>query len=258
MLPEFHIGPLVFQSFAVAQMYAVAATAYVFWLQGKRAPSLKSAGWKTAAVVGAAALFGLTGTTLWGVWRPEVLGEYVSAPDAFALSSQWIFMGLLSALLGAALALKLVRTPVLKGLDFLAPGLALGHAIQRVGCFLSGDGCYGPPTDLPWGVAFPHGTVPTTAEVHPTMLYETALMLGIFALLWKLRDRMPSGGTFALFLTLIGFACFLTQFLLPGPALAFGLTEAQLSALIIAPAGLLLLSVLYRQRESSHVQALAA
>jgi phosphatidylglycerol:prolipoprotein diacylglycerol transferase len=257
MLPEFHIGPFTFQGFAVAQMYAVAATAYVVWLQWERDSSEGGTVWKTAAVVGSAALFGLAGTRLWDAWRPVVLGGLVSDPRALAWSSQWIFAGLLSALAGAALVLKMTRVPLLKGLDFLAPGLALGHAIQRVGCFLSGDGCYGPPTDLPWGIAFPHGTVPTSVPVHPTMLYEATLMLGIFALLWNLRARLPLGGAFALFLGLVGTGCFLTQFLLPGPALGFGLTEAQLTALLVAPAGGVLFFRL-RQRSEHRIATQAA
>ena len=54
--------------------------------------------------------------------------------------------------------------------------LALGYAIGRVGCQLSGDGDYGIESDLPWAMAYPDGTVPTTEEVHPTPIYETLAM----------------------------------------------------------------------------------
>ena len=56
----------------------------------------------------------------------------------------------------------------LRMFDVAAPALALGYAIGRVGCQLSGDGDYGRATDLPWGMAYPEGTVRTLQEVHPT------------------------------------------------------------------------------------------
>ena len=60
--------------------------------------------------------------------------------------------------------------------DAAAPPLAVGYAIGRVGCQLSGDGDYGTASDLPWAMAYPDGTVPTTEEVHPTPVYETLAM----------------------------------------------------------------------------------
>ena len=78
----------------------------------------------------------------------------------------------------------------LRMFDAAAPALALGYAIGRVGCQLSGDGDYGRATDLPWGMAYPEGTVRTLQEVHPTPIFET-LAMGLIALaLWNLRDRV--------------------------------------------------------------------
>ena len=54
--------------------------------------------------------------------------------------------------------------------------LALGYAIGRIGCQLSGDGDYGEAWDGPWAMAYPDGTVPTDEEVHPTPVYETLAM----------------------------------------------------------------------------------
>lgn len=58
---------------------------------------------------------------------------------------------------------------VLAGMS--AVPLSVAYGIGRLGCFLAGDGTYGRPTDLPWGMAFPNGVVPTTERVHPTGLY---------------------------------------------------------------------------------------
>src|SRR5436305_2042928 len=65
-------------------------------------------------------------------------------------------------------------------LDLAATPLALGYAIGRVGCQVSGDGDYGTPSDLPWAMSYPHGTVPTTERVHPTPVYES-LAMGLVA-----------------------------------------------------------------------------
>ena len=79
-------------------------------------------------------------------------------------------------------------------LDICAPALALGYAIGRIGCQVSGDGDYGKAWDGPWAMAYPNGTVPTTQTVHPTPIYET-LAMGLVA--WgcgALRDRVPARG----------------------------------------------------------------
>ena len=91
--------------------------------------------------------------------------------------------------------------------------LAIGYAIGRVGCQLSGDGDYGMHSDLPWAMAYPDGTVPTTDEVHPTPVYET-LAMGIVALvLWRLRDRFAPGVLFGLYLMIAGIERFLVEFI---------------------------------------------
>ena len=103
--------------------------------------------------------------------------------------------------------------------DALAPAarhrrvpLALGYAVGRIGCQLSGDGDYGEPWDGPWAMAYPDGTVPTTEEVHPTPIYE-ALAMGVVAfVLWRLRDRFRPGILFALYLVLAGLERFLVEF----------------------------------------------
>eukprot|EP00933_Yihiella_yeosuensis_P048500 TRINITY_DN44741_c0_g1_i1.p1 TRINITY_DN44741_c0_g1~~TRINITY_DN44741_c0_g1_i1.p1 ORF type:complete len:280 (-),score=37.99 TRINITY_DN44741_c0_g1_i1:91-930(-) len=67
-------------------------------------------------------------------------------------------------------------------LDIIAPLVPLGHAVGKWGCFLSGDGCYGPPAsrDLPWAMSFPNGLLPTREAVHPTPLYESFLSFVLF------------------------------------------------------------------------------
>lgn len=81
------------------------------------------------------------------------------------------------------------KVSMLELLDAGSPAGALGYGIGRIGCLLSGDGDYGIPTSLPWGMSFPHGLVPTTQRVHPTPIYELIVACFIAWLLWKLGAR---------------------------------------------------------------------
>lgn len=81
------------------------------------------------------------------------------------------------------------RLPVLDLFDLIAPILCLGHGIGKLGCFFAGDGCYGPPTEMPWGMSFPNGLIPTKEYVHPTPLYEFTWSCTVFAYLWMKRTQ---------------------------------------------------------------------
>jgi phosphatidylglycerol:prolipoprotein diacylglycerol transferase len=122
----------------------------------------------------------------------------------------------------------------------------VGYAIGRIGCLLSGDGDYGVPTTLPWGMSFPNGVVPTMERVHPTPLYEFFIWLAIAAFLWWLGKRAlngvrPGGEVFCGYLILTGAARFLIEFIRINPRSFFGLSNAQTASLISIVIGLLLL-----------------
>ncbi len=126
-------------------------------------------------------------------------------------------------------------------LDAAAPALAGAYALGRVGCFLAGDGCYGVPTDLPWGIAFPHGIDPTRVPVHPTMLYETLWNAPLAFLLFqwdkKRQGSLPTGTLFAAFLALHGFFRFANEELRTNNQYLWGLTQAQFISLLAVAVG---------------------
>lgn len=105
--------------------------------------------------------------------------------------------------------------PFLAVTDLLAPSVALGIAIGRIGCFLNGC-CFGLPTGLPWGCRFPDGSyagyVFPNAHIHPTQLYAVLYMLIIFAVL-LIIDRKPRamGIMSGWFLTFYGVARFINE-----------------------------------------------
>jgi len=141
------------------------------------------------------------------------------------------------------------RLPILDFLDACSPAASFGYAIGRIGCFLSGDGDYGKPTSLPWGMSFPNGVVPTTERVHPTPLYEFFIWCAIGALLWYLggkafKEHRSPGRIFCAYLILTGVSRFLVETIRINPPWVFGLSNAQVASLASGIGGVILLLVL--------------
>ena len=137
----------------------------------------------------------------------------------------------------------------LRMLDMCATALALGYAIGRIGCQVSGDGDYGIPSSLPWAMGYPHGTVPTPpgVTVQPTPIYETVAMCLVAYALWWLRDRVRPGVIFALYLVLSGLERFLVEFVRRNSEVLAGLTAPQLESLGLLVVGVAWLAVLMRR-----------
>jgi phosphatidylglycerol---prolipoprotein diacylglyceryl transferase len=135
----------------------------------------------------------------------------------------------------------------LRILDLSAPAAAVGYGIGRIGCFLSGDGCYGIETKLPFplGMSFPHGIEPTAPGVRvlPTPLFELVLGLLIGWYLWKRAGKPnPVGMITGQYLLLSGLARFAVEFVRRNPKILWGLSNAQLASLGAALAGAALMA----------------
>ena len=153
------------------------------------------------------------------------------------------------AIIGGFLALVLLakrfRMSPLLMLDAASPAAAMGYGIGRIGCLISGDGDYGIPTSLPWGMSFPNGIVPTTERVHPTPIYEFLAAVLIAWILWRLGARClkthaPNGIIFAAYLVLTGIARFLVEIIRINPRSFYGLTNAQAASVVSMIAGVAL------------------
>ena len=143
-------------------------------------------------------------------------------------------------------------------LDVAAVPLALGYAIGRIGCQLSGDGDYGRASDLPWAMSYPDGTVPTDDEVHPTPVYETLAMGLVAWLLWQWRDRFRPGILFAIYLVLAGLERFLVEFVRRNEETVAGLTTPQVESLVLMLAGGVWLAVVARRHGGLAAQPASA
>jgi len=141
----------------------------------------------TTSILVAAAIGGIGGAKLHSVltWDAEGL---------FNMNTGFSFQGgLLGGALLVAAYIRYCGENVGNAAEDVAALMPLGHAIGKLGCFYSGDGCYGTPTSLPWGMSFPNGLHPTKKFVHPAPLYEFAMSFAIFAYYYFMKrgQRRP-------------------------------------------------------------------
>jgi len=238
MQPEIHLGPLTLQTFGIAFALAFLASGSLF---ARRLHELgKPIDWAYEAIF-AALIGGLVGSRLdyiiqnWHQVSGDVLGNVFSG-------SGLVFYG---GLIGGALGV--IGWAWWRGFlgwdlfDAAAPCIAIGYAIGRIGCQVSGDGDYGKASDLPWAMPYPHGTVPTHQDVHPTPVYETFTMGLVALLLWNLRDRLAPGVIFGLYLFIAGLERFLVEFIRRNDVVFAGLTVPQLFSVAMMAGGAALL-----------------
>jgi phosphatidylglycerol:prolipoprotein diacylglycerol transferase len=241
LYPFIHIGPLTLGSYGL--MVATGLICAFFIMRADFARRGVSA--DAEAIIGITGLAGLVGSRLYHLL--ESPAEFFADPWPQLFSTMgFAFVG---AIIGGFFALVLLakrfRMSPLLVLDAASPAAAMGYGIGRIGCLISGDGDYGIPTSLPWGMSFPNGIVPTTQRVHPTPIYEF-LAAGLIAwILWRLGARglkthAPNGIIFAAYLVLTGIARFLVEIIRINPRSFYGLTNAQAASVVSILAGVAL------------------
>ena len=126
--------------------------------------------------------------------------------------------GLILAIITAFLYVRKQKLPWLQTADVFAPGLALGHAIGRLGCFAAGC-CWGTECTRPWAVTFTNPDaaaltgVPLNKPLHPAQLYEVFALLALFAFLyWRIGKPHPPGRVLGLYLVISSVARFAIEF----------------------------------------------
>jgi phosphatidylglycerol:prolipoprotein diacylglycerol transferase len=232
--PELQIGPLELKTFGLcfAAGFIIAAAVLARHLKELGKPADWAYEMIFAALVG-----GVVGSRLdyviqnWDDVSDDLLGNLFSGSGLV-----W-FGGVVGGAVGVVLWAWRRGYLKLELLDVAAVPLAVGYAVGRVGCQLSGDGDYGVESDLPWAMAYPDGAVATTDEVHPTPIYES-VTVGLIALaLWHLRGRLAPGMVFALYLVLTGLERLFVEFIRRNDEVVAGLTLPQLVSLAMMAAG---------------------
>jgi prolipoprotein diacylglyceryl transferase len=242
MIPYLHIGPLTIPTFGLMVALALITSGYILQADFDRR-GIKADAFLMITIAG---LAGIIGAKLYHLL--ETPAEFFADPFHLFFSRYgfaW-FGGFLGGF-GAMLILgRRAKLPLLEFLDACSPAASFGYAIGRIGCFLSGDGDYGKPTSLPWGMSFPNGVVPTTDRVHPAPLYEFIVWCAIGAFLWHLgskalRGPKAKGEIFCNYLILTGVARFLVEIIRINPRSFLGMSNAQVVSLLSIVAGAVLL-----------------
>jgi phosphatidylglycerol:prolipoprotein diacylglycerol transferase len=252
------LGPLTVTGYGLMMMVAFLMAGWVIQVDLRRRHLNED---YAADIVFAAVIGGIVGAKIWYVL---LTGEW----DALFRRGGFVWYGgFLGGVAGVLLNGWRKRIPARWTMELTAAPLALGYALGRVGCFLVNDD-YGIPSTLPWAVTFPDGLPPTTVAelsrmhvtfppgahptdlvaVHPTQVYETALMLGAFWLLWRLAaHRHGLGWRFGVYLVLAGVERFLVEFVRAKDDRLLGpLTLAQATSVLMVLVGVY---VMWRLRQ---------
>jgi phosphatidylglycerol:prolipoprotein diacylglycerol transferase len=255
---QFSIGPLQFTAFGIAVVmgFVVAQMISQEEMQRRGYDPAPIADMIFGAVIG-----GLLGAKLYFV---VVLGNW----DALFTRGGFVFWGgLIGGAVGVLLIARYKKVPIWRTLEVGAPALAAAYAVGRTGCWGVGDD-YGRPWDGPLATQFPQGAPPSTAgimqqefgvsfppdtdpntvvAVHPTQLYEVAMAMVMFAVIWRLRrHRHAEGWLFGVYCVLAGIERFVVEFFrAKDDALPIGLTIAQTIAIGTLVLGV---AILYRKR----------
>ncbi len=267
MIPFLHLGPLSIPTYGLMVATGLLVAAYLLQadINRHRAQFIKRGYLKTEdkknygdeafLIIGVIGVAGLAGARLYSVL--ENPRELIANPAVLISRYGFTWSGsVITTIVAMVFLAQHFDIPVLEFMDLCAPPAALGYAIGRIGCLLSGDGDYGVPTSLPWGMSFPNGIVPTTDRVHPTPIYEFLAGVIIAAYLWRMATKAANGAgshgeIISSYLIWTGVARFLVEFIRINPKVFYGLTNAQVVSLLSIVAGVILLRRI-RNRLPSH------
>ena len=265
MIPFLHLGPITIPTFGLMVATGLLVAAYVlqadfdrrrshfhtldYWGQGEDSGLLDrkvrhAPHDEGFLILGIAGISGLVGARLYHVLESprDLMADPSMLYSRFGFA--W-FGGFLGGFVALVFLAKHYKIPILAFMDLCSPAAAVGYAIGRIGCLLSGDGDYGVPTKLPWGMGFPNGVVPTTERVHPTPIYEFLIWILIAVILWRIGKKFLNGAAagkiFSYYLILTGVARFLIEFIRINPRSFFGMSNAQTASLVSIIIGVLLL-----------------
>ena len=253
----FSIGPITVYSYGLMLGIGFMVASFVLSRELRRKGLDPALG---GTIMLLAIIFGIAGSKL--LYLIENWEYFVRSPVSMAFSPGGLtwYGGFILATAAIWLFIRSKKIPFLQICDAAAPAIMLAYGVARIGCHLAGDGDYGVPTDLPWGMVYSNGTyppslafrdfpeivskygvngvVPDTIPVHPAPLYESISSVLLFLVLWKARTRLTANGAlFMLYLILSGIARFLVEMIRINPRILFDLSEAQVIALVMVIIG---------------------
>jgi phosphatidylglycerol:prolipoprotein diacylglycerol transferase len=234
MYPElFRIGDFPISTFGLMM-----ATAFLVgsWITARRMKEVGLDPDLATTLLVYVMLGGIAGSKLYFAIDVSIREGRPFADLLFARDGITWYGGLILGTVVGAIGARIHGVSVIQMMNCIAPAVAVGQAIGRVGCFLVGDD-YGKVSDLPWALAFPRGAPPTEpgVRVHPTQLYEIMWLLPVAFVLWKRRDRSPF--LFGEYLVANGLGRLVIETLRVNPKVLGGLTEPQIVGLALIATG---------------------
>ena len=262
---QFNIGPLPITGFGIAVVvsFLIAQLVSEAMMRLRGADPQPIGDMILGAIIG-----GLLGAKIYFV---VVLGNW----DAMWSRGGFVFWGgLIGGAIGVLVIARMKKVPIWRTLEVGAPAIAAAYAVGRTGCWAVGDD-YGRPWTGPFAVQFPEGAPPSTAgvmarefgvpippntdasallAVHPTQIYEVAMGLVMFGILWRLRNHKHlEGWLFGGYCVLAGIERFIVEFFrAKDDSLGFGLTIAQTIAIAFIVLGI---SLIWLRRGSPQLRA---
>jgi len=230
MYPFLHLGPLTLSTYSLCFLAAYAVGGLVTYREARRQ---RRATEEILQVALAALAGGVIGAKLSMLIFLGPQNFIRDLPTLWYSGQAWT-----GGFFGGYFAVLLIKR--IKGIsystgDIFAPAIPLAQAIGRLGNILTGDP-FGLPTTLPWAVAFPNGVFHDAVPRHPSALYELALDLALFVVIWRLRDRLPRrGDLFNLYVVSYCALRFLVDFTRAEPRVLLGLTMVQLLYAVAIP-----------------------
>jgi len=238
----FYLGPIPINSFGLMMVFCFIGAWRRLYL------SLEAAGENpeiAEKMVVTAAIAGIVGSRV--NYLISNFSEFVKSPMEMILSGAgFVFYGgFLFAAFCVFVFVKKNKLEFFRYADLTAPALAIGYGIGRIGCHLSGDGDYGKATDSLLRFSYLLGVSPTPRGVlvHPTPIYESLLALALCAVLLriqKLNIFSRNGQLFGLYILCSSVFRYFIEDLRIEPITSFGITEAQVTSLILFLPALLL------------------
>jgi phosphatidylglycerol:prolipoprotein diacylglycerol transferase len=231
-------------------------------------------------VVAIVAFAGILGAKIWHIVDTPADRPSAETFQSFGAVITWFrggfawFGGFVAGIVALLIIARRNGIKMLTMLDLCSSAAAVGYAVGRIGCLISGDGDYGKPTNVPWGMAFPDGLVPTTqtcvqwgwpanCRVHPTPIYEFIVCVLICWYIWHLGSRslkrpLPPGVIVGEFLILFGVERFLVEIIRINPRVFANMSNAQVAALLTDVAGAIILAVAWSRHKKARIAGKAS
>ena len=228
--PEWGFRPILFTlgdfqvpSYSFFIFLAIIAGCLIYWLEARK---IKSNNENTFYLLISALIAGAIGSKI-----PIIIlywNQIFSSPQGLEIlvSGRSILGGLIGGTIGVLYMKSRLKIKERRG-NIFAPAIALGMALGRLGCFFRGC-CFGKPTNLPWAINFGDGILR-----HPTQIYESIFMLGMFFYLnWKKKKNPKPGQLFDILI--IGYLTFrfFIEFIRAEEIVFLGLTFFQIICLL--------------------------